>query len=235
MRRHGHRADRAQDPDLWQHQARPIHWAGFIYDAEKDHYTCPAGQNLTRGRARSDRSGDIDHYRHLTACFTCPLKPRCTAEKVKRVKRWVARVDELMRGRDAINQQALQLAVKETGVSKAWILGMLKENVERAMGTKPVLDKDGAPTGYYEWNGHVANKGLELLGREIGMFVERHELTLAQKLADMPEDKRAAEMFELVERAKARLQQIRAAEQPTIEGSATEVSVSAVDGEPPEE
>jgi transposase len=60
----------------------------FIYDAEHDHYTCPAGHHLTRGRVRSDRSGDIDHYRHLTACFTCPLKPRCTAEKVKRVKRW---------------------------------------------------------------------------------------------------------------------------------------------------
>jgi len=60
----------------------------FIYDAEKDHYTCPAGQHLTRGRVRSDRSGDIDQYRHLTACFVCPLKPRCTAEKVKRVKRW---------------------------------------------------------------------------------------------------------------------------------------------------
>jgi transposase len=60
----------------------------FIYDAKKDHYTCPAGQHLTRGRVRSDRSGDIDQYRHLTACFTCPLKPRCTAEKVKRVKRW---------------------------------------------------------------------------------------------------------------------------------------------------
>src|SRR6204780_3251808 len=60
----------------------------FIYDAEKDRYTCPAGQHLTRGRVRSDRSGDIDQYRHLSACFTCPLKPRCTAEKVKRVKRW---------------------------------------------------------------------------------------------------------------------------------------------------
>src|SRR4029453_18828670 len=59
----------------------------FIYDAEKDHYTSPAGQHLTRGQARSDRAGDIDHYRHLTACFSCPLKPRCTAEKVKRVKR----------------------------------------------------------------------------------------------------------------------------------------------------
>jgi transposase len=60
----------------------------FIYDAEHDHYTCPAGEHLTRGLVRSDRRGDIDHYRHLTACFTCPLKPRCTPDKLRRIKRW---------------------------------------------------------------------------------------------------------------------------------------------------
>jgi hypothetical protein len=60
----------------------------LIYDVEKDHYTCPAGQHLTRGRVRLDRRFDVDHYRHLTACFTCPLKPRCTPDKLKRVKRW---------------------------------------------------------------------------------------------------------------------------------------------------
>ena len=43
---------------------------------------------MTRGRVRSDRRQDVDNYRHLTACFTCPLKPRCTPDKLKRVKRW---------------------------------------------------------------------------------------------------------------------------------------------------
>jgi len=33
----------------------------FIYNAEKDHYTCPAGEHLTRGLVRSDRRGDVDH------------------------------------------------------------------------------------------------------------------------------------------------------------------------------
>ena len=60
----------------------------FVYDAENDHYTCPAGQKLTKGLVRSDRKDDIDHYRHLTACFMCPLKPRCTPDKLKRLKRW---------------------------------------------------------------------------------------------------------------------------------------------------
>src|SRR5271168_4475740 len=45
--------------------------ADFIYDAENDRYTCPAGEHLTKGKVRSDRRDNIDHYRNLTACLTC--------------------------------------------------------------------------------------------------------------------------------------------------------------------
>src|SRR5580658_9879385 len=38
----------------------------FRYDAEHDHYVCPAGAFLTKGKTRSDRHDDIDHYRNLT-------------------------------------------------------------------------------------------------------------------------------------------------------------------------
>lgn len=37
---------------------------------------------------RSDRRDTIDHYRNLTACASCVLKPRCTPDTHKRVKRW---------------------------------------------------------------------------------------------------------------------------------------------------
>jgi hypothetical protein len=71
------------------------------------------------------------------------------------------------------------------------------------------------------------------------MFVERHELTLAQRLTEMPGDQRAAETFDLVQRAKERLAELRGSgigAPPQIEGSATEVSASDLeDGEPPEE
>jgi transposase len=60
----------------------------FFYDATRDHYTCPAGEHLTKAAARSDRRDDMEHYRHLSACLTCSLRPRCTPEKLKRVKRW---------------------------------------------------------------------------------------------------------------------------------------------------
>jgi transposase len=64
----------------------------FVYDAENDRYTCPAGQHLTKGFARSDRRAEgeeMDHYRNLTACLDCALKPRCTPTETRRVKRWV--------------------------------------------------------------------------------------------------------------------------------------------------
>ena len=47
----------------------------FIYDAEHDHYTCPAGAKLTKIHRRADHTEDFDRYRHLSACFTCPLTP----------------------------------------------------------------------------------------------------------------------------------------------------------------
>ena len=98
----------------------------FVYDAAKDHYTCPAGHHLTKGITRSDRRDEIDHYRNLTACHTCALKPRCTADTVKRIKRWVHEgVIDAMQGRldrlpDAmkIRRQTLE---HPFGTLKAWM------------------------------------------------------------------------------------------------------------------
>jgi transposase len=62
--------------------------ADFVYDAEHDHYVCPAGQTLTKATRRAGHAEDFDFYRHLSACLTCPLKPKCTPTKLRRVKRW---------------------------------------------------------------------------------------------------------------------------------------------------
>src|SRR5437763_1259720 len=35
----------------------------FIYDAEHDHYTCPAGAKLTKAKRRADHTEDFDRYR----------------------------------------------------------------------------------------------------------------------------------------------------------------------------
>jgi len=60
----------------------------FLYAAERDHYTCPAGAELTKANRRADHAEDFDFYRHLSACHTCALRRQCTPTKLRRIKRW---------------------------------------------------------------------------------------------------------------------------------------------------
>lgn len=64
-----------------------------------------------------------------------------------------------------------------TEVNAAWVLERLRENVERAMQAEPVVDRDGNETGEYTYQGAVANRALELLGKHHGLFGERVEHT----------------------------------------------------------
>jgi len=101
----------------------------FVYDAEKDYYTCPAGQHLTKGAARSDRrSGDdaMDPYSHPTACSGCALKPRCTPTKARRIKRWVHEgvLDAMQERLDRMPEAMMirrQTVEHPFGTLKAWM------------------------------------------------------------------------------------------------------------------
>ena len=119
----------------------------FIYDAQNDHYTCPAGQKLTRGLVRSDRKDDIDHYRHLTACFTCPLKPGCTPDKLKRLKRW--------RHEDVLDRMQARLN------HMPGAMGVRRQTVEHPFGTLK------------SWMGstHFLTKTLEKVRTEMSLHV----------------------------------------------------------------
>ena len=72
--------------------------------------------------------------------------------------------------------QELQAKWQErTEITQDWVLETLKANVDRSMQAVPVTDREGNPTGEFKYEGSVANKGLELIGKHIGMFKERHE------------------------------------------------------------
>lgn len=70
-------------------------------------------------------------------------------------------------------------AAEKTAISKAWVIDKLVENVERSMQERAVTKKvDGevVETGEYRYDGAVTNKALELIGKELGMFVDRSEV-----------------------------------------------------------
>jgi len=98
----------------------------FIYNAEHDHYTCPAGAKLTKANRRADHTEDFDFYRHLSACFTCRLKSRCTPTKLRRIKRW-ENEDVLDRMQDRLDRMPEAMGVRRQtvehpfGTLKAWM------------------------------------------------------------------------------------------------------------------
>src|SRR5271170_709784 len=98
----------------------------FVYDAEHDHYTCPAGAKLTKANRRADHTEDFDFYRHLSACFTCPLRSRCTPTKLRRIKRW-ENEDVLDKMQDRLDRMPEAMGVRRQtvehpfGTLKAWM------------------------------------------------------------------------------------------------------------------
>lgn len=60
----------------------------FLYDADKDVYHCPAGQDLTYRFCTVEKGRSIRYY-STSACGTCSLKPQCTRNKEnRRLTRW---------------------------------------------------------------------------------------------------------------------------------------------------
>ena len=98
----------------------------FIYDAERDHYTCPAGAKLTKIHRRADHTEDFDRYRHLSACFTCPLRPRCTPTQRRIIKRW-ENEEVLDKMQDRLDRMPEAMGVRRQtvehpfGTLKAWM------------------------------------------------------------------------------------------------------------------
>jgi hypothetical protein len=69
-----------------------------------------------------------------------------------------ARVSQLRAERQRQEDRAVEKAVEKTAISRGWVLQELRENVDMAK---------------RRGQGAVVNRGLELIGREIGMFADQ--------------------------------------------------------------
>jgi phage terminase small subunit len=106
------------------------------------------------------------------------FKPnRGNATTLKHNQSILGRVSELLAERETVHAQATADAIKSTALTKEWVIETLKENVARAMQAKPAkTDDEGEAVGEYQYQGSVANRALELLGKELGMFIDRKEV-----------------------------------------------------------
>lgn len=59
----------------------------FVYDAKNDEYRCPAGKIAIYGFT-AEEAGKTRHKYWSSDCPQCPMKPRCTTGKYRRITRW---------------------------------------------------------------------------------------------------------------------------------------------------
>lgn len=67
--------------------------------------------------------------------------------------------------------------MSDIAAERKWVLSSLKNVAKRCMQAEPVLDSKGTPKGQYTFQASGANRALELLGKEYGMFVDRSDTT----------------------------------------------------------
>ena len=81
-------------------------------------------------------------------------------------------------------------------ITRAYVRGTLQEVAERCMQHDPVLVK-GIPTGEYQFDAAGATRAVELLGRDLGMFVERKEIGTPGAFASIEERREAERLLKL--------------------------------------
>ena len=101
---------------------------------------------------------------------------RHNAAKLSHKEYIQARVAELQGRRALAAERATEKVVEKLALTKEWVVSRLMENAERALQRVPVLDDDGKPTGQWRYDGTVANRSLELLGKHLGILIERREI-----------------------------------------------------------
>ena len=131
-------------------------------------------KHASRGSGRPLTNGKYEQFAHLIAkgessakaYVLCGYSSNGALQSGNRLLRnpnVSARVEEL---RTAVSERQVEMIA----VDRTWVISMLTENAKRAMQVEPVRDREGNPIGQYSYQGGVANKALELLGMEIGMF-----------------------------------------------------------------
>ena len=86
--------------------------ADFRYDAARDVYVCPAGDELTYRYTREERGVQVRRY-WINNCQTCVLRQRRTTGTERRITRWEHEhlVDDMLArlGRDPRQSAAFSL------------------------------------------------------------------------------------------------------------------------------
>lgn len=112
---------------------------------------------------------------------------------------------------DAVREAQADLS-ERTEVTQDYVLATIVETVERCKQAKPVLDRKGEPVivetpdgegPAYVFDPGAVLKGAELIGKHLGMFVDRKEVGKPGEFSELSDTERSQELARLLEAGRA--------------------------------
>jgi len=105
------------------------------------------------------------------------------AARLQQDDRIIQRVSEILSEREAIHAQSTAIAIEKTALTKEWVIEKLRKNALIALGEEKIKAAVFVKSSNEVRNVEItardagaANRALELLGKEMGMFIDRHEI-----------------------------------------------------------
>jgi len=114
-------------------------------------------------------------------------KPHRGNASVLRAKQHVSdRITELQQ---QIAKKTQVAVVKQATMSRQYLVDALIENVEVALGRRPVkLGPAAIPVEQYVYRGEVVNSAVKMAGSEVGLFQDRAEITHKMDFDDLSDE-----------------------------------------------
>lgn len=115
---------------------------------------------------------------------------RGNAATLKQNQSILDRVNALLAEREKMHGQSTSKAIERAALTKEWVITRLMDNALVALGEVPVRvsQEEGKPAvEEFAREAPAANRALELLGKELGMFVDRREIGKPGQFSQMSE------------------------------------------------
>jgi len=90
-------------------------------------------------------------------------------------RQWEKKNLNIIKRIEELSAIATNNAILKTGLNRTWVIERLMSVVDRCMQAEPVKDRDGNETGEFKFDSNGANRALQLLGSELGMFTPKEE------------------------------------------------------------
>lgn len=151
-------------------------------------------------------SGGISQAEAYLAVSTTKKKDKVTAQKFFSRPEIAARVHEIIAERHQMERQIAQRAAAEAEVDRAFVMRGLRNTALLAQRGHPMYDREGKRMRDADGNLRYgkpdlmsANRAYELMGREIGMFITRHEVGNPGDFARLTEDELNGQISETLQ------------------------------------